>query len=363
MELIDVLSAAVRMGASDLHLSAGCPPMARARGEVVPVPGLPVIAAEECRKMVLSLLYDEQRARFEEKLELDCSIQVPGLARFRMNVLQQKGMVEAVFRVIPAAIPTPEYLGLGPTAMGLADLPRGLVLVTGPTGCGKSTTLACMLEYINQRYRKHIITLEDPIEYVYANRRSIVRQREVGTDTHSFSEALRHALRQDPDVIMVGEMRDLETISMALTAAETGHLCFATLHTSDSAQTVDRIVDVFPAHQQQQVRIQLADTLKGVLSQVLLGRSDGRGMIAARELLLVTPAVSNLIREGKSHLIPNTIETCGRLGMFTLDKSLQEMVARGIVPLSEALSKAHDPQRLSGRPSAAPAPVGAGVRA
>jgi len=349
MDLTSILKTAVQNRASDVHLSAGQPPLMRIAGEIAEIPGFPPLGQEACRNLIYSVLFDQQRAVFEEKLELDCSISVPGLARFRANVLQQKGNVEAVFRVIPSSIPAPELLGLGPTAMGLADLPRGLVLVSGPTGSGKSTTLACMIEYINLRYRKHIVTIEDPIEYVHAARRSIIRQREVGTDTRSFQEALRHALRQDPDVVLVGEMRDQETISLVLTAAETGHLVFSTLHTGDAVQTVDRIIDVFPAQQQQQVRIQLADTLKGVVAQILLRRKDGRGLIAARELLLATPAVSNLIREAKTHLIPNVIETNGKAGMFLLDKSLQELAARGLISLADALAKAHDPQRFAGR--------------
>jgi twitching motility protein PilT len=349
MELTNILKTAVQSRASDVHLTAGQPPLMRLAGEIAEIPGFPPLSPEVCRSLIYSVLFDEQRAVFEEKLELDCSIELQGLGRFRANVLQQRGIVEAVFRLIPSSIPSPELLGLGPTAMGLADLPRGLVLVSGPTGSGKSTTLACMVEHINLHYKKHIVTIEDPIEYVHATRRSIIRQREVGTDTRSFQEALRHALRQDPDVILVGEMRDQETISLVLTAAETGHLFFSTLHTGDAVQTVDRIIDVFPAHQQQQVRIQLADTLKGVLAQILLRRKDGRGLIAARELLLATPAVSNLIREAKTHLISNVIETNGKVGMFALDKSLQEMAARGVVSMTEALAKAHDPLRVAGR--------------
>ena len=348
MDLASILRTAVESRASDVHLTAGKPPLMRLAGEIAEVPGFPHLSQADCQKLIYSILFDEQRAVFEQKLELDRSFDVPGLARFRVNVLQQRGVVEAVFRVIPTEIPTPELLGLGPTTMALADLPRGLILVTGPTGSGKSTTLACMVDYINLYYTKHIITIEDPIEYVHASRRCIIRQREVGTDTRSFQEALRHALRQDPNVILVGEMRDLETISLVLTAAETGHLVFSTLHTGDTVQTVDRIIDVFPAAQQQQVRIQLADTLKGVLAQILLRRKDGRGLIAARELLLATPAVSTLIREGKTHLIPNVIDTNGKMGMFALDKSLQELAARGLVDTTEALAKAHDPRRITG---------------
>jgi twitching motility protein PilT len=347
MDLTDILKRAVSMGASDIHLSKGCPPLARVDGELMEVPGFSVLRPEIARSLIFALLYENQRAKFEDELELDCTVTVPGLSRFRTNVLAQQGSVEAVLRVIPSKIPKPETLGLGPATMELADLPRGLVLVTGPTGCGKSTTLACLVDRINTRSAKHVITIEDPIEYAYTRKRALIRQREVGGDTKSFREALRRAMRQDPDVILVGEMRDLETISLALTAAETGHLCLATLHTTDSAQTVDRIIDVFPPEQQQQVRVQLGASLKGVVSQILLPRKRSTGRIAARELMLVTPAISNVIREGKTHMIPNMIVTGAKHGMYSMDASLKELMKRGLVEAAEAVSRSSNPDQMA----------------
>ncbi len=346
MDLFSVLAAGLRLRASDIHLSVGAPPLARVNGQIVEIPGFTVLDAETCKRLVYSGLMEQQRARFEQDLELDCALSLPNVARFRMNVMVQRSAVEAVLRAVPPHIPNADMLGLGPTEMGFADLPRGLVLVTGPTGCGKTTTLACLIDYINLKYRKHVITVEDPIEFTYSRKNSLIRQREVGPDTRSFHEALRHALRQDPDVLLVGEMRDLESISLALTAAETGHLCFATLHTQDAAQTIDRVIDVFPEHQQPQVRLQLANTLKGVISQVLLPRKDGRGRIAAREVMVVNSAVSNLIREGKTHMIPNVVETGGGLGMQTLDRSLAELLRQGLIEPEDALAKAQDPRRF-----------------
>jgi twitching motility protein PilT len=261
MELVEVLKNAVQIGASDIHIVIGKPPLMRLNGEIVEIPGFPKISAEDSKRLIYSILYEEQRAKFEEFWELDCSFSVPNLSRFRVNVLLQKNGVEAVMRVISSKIPTPEQLRLSKAITDLADLPRGLVLVTGPTGSGKSTTLSALMELINLKYTDHVLTVEDPIEFVYESKKSIFRQREVGQNTKSFTAALRSALRQDPDVILVGEMRDLETIQLAITAAETGHLCFGTLHTQDSPSTVDRIIDVFPPHQQQQVRIQLAVVL------------------------------------------------------------------------------------------------------
>jgi twitching motility protein PilT len=344
MEIIDILTLAVDRGASDIHIVIGRPPMARIRGDIEPLSEFPIITPDESKKLIYSILQDEQKCRFEENYELDCSIQIEKVARFRANIFLQKYGVEAVFRVIPSQIPKPEEIGLTPEIVNLTDLPRGLVLVTGPTGSGKSTTLACLIELINQKYKKHILTIEDPIEFVYENKNSIIRQREVGTHTKSFATALKYALRQDPDVILIGEMRDLETISAALTIAETGHLVFATLHTQDAAQTVDRIIDVFPSHQQQQVRIQLSGTLKAVISQVLLPRRDTFGRVAAREIMIVTPAIANLIRESKTHQIYTAIETGAKYGMITLDRSLIELVRKGMVSLEDAVSKAQNPE-------------------
>ncbi len=347
MELFEILKAGVEMGASDIHLTIGSPPLARVMGQIRELRGFEELTPETTQTLIYSILTEERQARFEARLELDCSINLTDMARFRVNVLRQQGAVEAVFRIIPAHIPSPEFLGLGPAIMGLADLPRGLVLVTGPTGCGKSTTLACMIEHINRTHNRHIITVEDPVEFVYSRKQSVIRQREVGADTHSFQDALRTAMRQDPDVILVGELRDLETVSLALTAAETGHLCLATLHTVDAAQTVDRIVDIFPPQQQQQVRVQLAGCLKGVVSQILLQRKDGAGQIAARELMVVNSAVSNMIREGKTHMLNGVIETGARHGMYSMDRSIEELTRRGLVGSRDALAKAHNPQRLA----------------
>lgn len=345
MEMIDILTAAVQQGASDIHIVIGKPPMARIRGEIEEL-NFPKITSEESKRLIYSILYDEQKKKFEEEYELDCSMQIAKVARFRVNVLLQKYGVEAVLRVIPSQIPTPEEIGLTPEIVKLADLPRGLVLVTGATGSGKSTTLACLIELINQKYKKHILTIEDPIEFVYENKKSIIRQREVGIHTKTFYTALKYALRQDPDVILVGEMRDLETISAALTVAETGHLVFATLHTQDAAQTVDRIIDVFPSHQQQQVRIQLSSTLKAVISQVLLPKKGTTGRIAIREIMIVTPAISNLIREGKTHQIYTAIETGGKFGMISLDRALIEAVRKGLITAEDAISKAQNPENV-----------------
>ena len=279
MDLIEILKTAVQSGASDIHLVIGKPPLMRLDGNIQEIPGFPALSADESKRMIYSILYEEQRAKFEEHWELDCSFAISGFARFRVNVLVQRNGVEAVMRVITSNIPTPEQLRLNQTITGFADLPRGLVLVTGPTGSGKSTTLACIMELINQKFPCHILTVEDPIEFVYESKKSVFRQREVGQNTKSFGNALKHALRQDPDVILVGEMRDLETISLAVTAAETGHLCFGTLHTQDCPSTVDRIIDVFPAHQQAQIRVQLATVLQGVICQQLLPRKDGKGRV------------------------------------------------------------------------------------
>ncbi|MEK6542941.1 MAG: type IV pilus twitching motility protein PilT [Elusimicrobiota bacterium] len=346
MELSDILKEACKQGASDIHLTIGKPPLMRLRGEIMEIKGFPVIDVEETRRLIFSVLLDEHRSRFEENLELDTSIQVEGLARFRVNVLMEKDGVEAVLRVISYKIPTPEELGLTHPMIALSDLPRGLVLVTGPTGSGKSTTLACLLNVINQRYAKTVITIEDPIEFVYENKKSIFRQREVGQHTKSFAEALKRSLRQDPDVILIGEMRDLETISLAITAAETGHLCFATLHTLDAPSTVDRIIDVFPAHQQQQVRVQLSSVLAAVLSQTLLPTKDGRGRIAAREFMVGTPAIANNIREGKTHMISQAIETGAKQGMVPLDRSLADLARTNKITLEDALGHAKNQQAV-----------------
>lgn len=343
MELVEILKTAVQSGASDIHLVIGKPPMMRLNGEICEIPGTTKITAEESKRLIYSILYEEQRSKFEENWELDCSFAVSGFARFRVNVFVQKNGVEAVMRVISTKIPTPEQLRLSASITAFADLPRGLVLVTGPTGSGKSTTLAAIMELINQKLTGHILTVEDPIEFVYESKKSVFRQREVGQNTKSFGAALKSALRQDPDVILVGEMRDLETIQLAITAAETGHLCFGTLHTQDCPSTVDRIIDVFPPHQQAQIRVQLAMVLQGVVSQILLPRADGEGRIAAREIMVMTPAISNLIREGKTHMIYGAIDTGAKFGMQPMDKALANLVRERLVNAEEALLRAHNP--------------------
>ncbi len=351
MEIVEVLKTATGLGASDVHIVIGKPPMMRLNGSIAEVPGFPVINAEQSKSLIYSLLYDEQRARFEQTLELDCSAAVDSVARFRINVFSQKNGVEAVLRVISSKIPTPEQLRLPPAVVKISDLPRGLVLVTGPTGSGKSTTLACLIDMINRKEAGHILTVEDPIEYVYESKKSIVRQREVGQNTKSFGAALRAALREDPDVILVGEMRDLETISLAVTAAETGHLCFGTLHTQDAPSTIDRVIDVFPPHQQSQIRVQLAGTLQAVVAQLLIPRKDGKGRVAAREIMVSTSAISNLIREGKTHMIYGAIDTGAQQGMISMDKALANLYKEGLITAEEALIRAHNQdvlRRLAG---------------
>jgi twitching motility protein PilT len=351
MEMIEILKATVQSGASDVHLVIGQPPMVRVDGELRPLKDFPVLTAEESRRIIYALLSDVQRARFDKEWELDFSVAVDTVSRFRANVLLDKKGVEAVLRVISSKIPTPEELQLPPVITDLAKLPRGLVLVTGPTGSGKSTTLACLVNLINEKRHEHILTVEDPIEFIYENKNCVVRQREIGQQTQSFAQALKHALRQDPDVVLIGEMRDLETIAAALTVAETGHLVFGTLHTTDAAQTVDRIIDVFPAHQQQQVRTQLSNCLKAVIGQTLLPRVGGKGRVAAREIMIVTPAIANLIREGKTHQIYGAIDTSARVGMISLDKALADLAKKGLITTEEALSKANRPEMI--RPAAA----------
>ena len=347
MDLVHVLKSAVDQGCSDVHILVGKPPMMRRNGEIRPIdPSLPVLSGEETKGLIYSMLYEDQQARFEENLELDCSHDIPGLSRFRVNVLMTLNGVESAMRVISSRIPDPDTLGITPTMLDLAALPRGMVLVTGPTGSGKSTTLACLIERANQTRSEHILTIEDPIEFVYQPRKCIIRQREVGQSTKSFPNALRAALREDPDIILVGEMRDYETIGLAVTAAETGHLCFGTLHTQDAPSTVARIIDVFPAHQQAQIRVQVANSLRAVIAQLLLPRRDGKGRVAVRELMIVTPAIANQIREGKPHMIYSAIDTGAQFGMVSMDKSLAEAIKRGLVDTEVALAKAHSPDQV-----------------
>jgi len=346
MEMTDILASAVRQGASDIHLVIGKPPMIRARGTISQLEEFPPVNAEEAKRLIYSILSDNQKTKFEQNYELDCSVALKDVSRFRVNVFMQRNGVEAVLRVIAANIPSPEDIRLSPAIIDFVNLPRGLVLVTGPTGSGKTTTLACLMDLINRKRRGHILTIEDPIEFVYENKNCIVRQREVGLQTKSFATALKYSLRQDPDVVLIGEMRDLETISTALTIAETGHLVFATLHTTDAASTVDRIIDVFPPQQQQQVRVQLSVTLKGVVSQTLLPKRSGFGRVAAREVMTVTPAISNLIREGKTHQIYSAIDTGAKFGMISLDRALLQLVEEGLISREDAITKAHNPEYM-----------------
>lgn len=362
-QMDQVLRAAFGAGASDIHITVGKAPCMRQRGEMTTIPNFPVLTSEHTKKLIYGIISKEQQQHFEKNFELDCSYYIEGLCRFRVNVMFQKECVEGVLRVIPSKIPKPEDIALGENITRFSKLPRGMVLVTGPTGSGKSTTLAALIETINTSRKEHIITIEDPIEFIYEAKQCVIRQREVGSDTLSFAAALKHVLRQDPDIILVGELRDLETISLAITAAETGHLVFATLHTQDAAQTIDRIIDVFPPHQQQQVRVQLATALQGVVSQQLLPTLDGRGRVAAREVMIVTPAISNLIREGKTHQIYSAIDTGGKFGMVSMDNTLIELVKKRIINADLAISKSHNPASMAARISAAPAgPPGAAPR-
>ena len=331
----------VELGASDLHLSSGLPPCIRVDGHLRPMDGYEPLTPSELRRMVYAILTQRQREKFEGALELDTSHSVPGVGRFRLNVFLQRDSVGAVLRAIPFKIVALDKLGIPAVVGDLAHLPRGLVLVTGPTGSGKSTTLASLVDIVNTTHASHIMTVEDPIEFVHSHKRCVVNQREVGEDTKSFSDALKHVLRQDPDVILVGEMRDLETISTALTAAETGHLVFGTLHTQDAPQSIDRVIDVFPAHQQQQIRVQLAAALQAVVTQQLLPRAGGRGRAVAAEVLMVTPAVRNLIREGKVHQIYSAMQGGGKYGMQTMDQSLAQLVRSNVITMDVALERCH----------------------
>ncbi|GAB4252495.1 MAG: type IV pilus twitching motility protein PilT [Thermoleophilia bacterium] len=331
----------IELGGSDLHLKVGSPPCIRVDGEMERVEGAESLRPDDTQEMILGLLNSHQRKEFEEEHELDFAYAIPGVSRFRVNCFFQRGSIGAVFRTIPIRIPTAAELGLPEVVLDLAMRPRGLVLVTGPTGSGKSTTLAAMIDAINEKKKAHIMTIEDPIEFLHKDKTSIVNQREVGEDTKGFTAALRRVLRQDPDVILVGEMRDLETISTAITAAETGHLVFGTLHTTSAPSTIDRIIDVFPPHQQEQIRMQLSITLQGVISQALLPKVGG-GRIAAHEIMVCLTSISNLIREAKTHQMNNIIQAGGRHGMHTLDQHLAELVEAGWVAYEDAVTKAQD---------------------
>jgi twitching motility protein PilT len=343
-ELLDVV---LERGASDLHLTVGAPPTIRLHGDLERLSEYPMMTPRALQGMIYAILPQKMRERLEQELELDMSYALPGRARFRVNVYFQRDSLGAAFRLIPYEIKTIDDLQLPNVVGDLARFPRGFVVVTGPTGSGKSTTLAGMVDIVNKERAAHIMTVEDPIEFLHRHERCIVNQREVGADTHSSSQALKHVLRQDPDVVLVGEMRDLETIGTAITAAETGHLVFATLHTQDAPQTIDRIIDVFPPHQQQQVRVQLATTLQGVVTQQLLQTSDGQGRVVAVEVLICTPAVRNLIREGKVHQIYSIMQAGGRFGMQTMDQSLANLVKAGQITQQLAYERCHDVEELN----------------
>jgi len=344
MDITELLAFSAKQGASDLHLSADMPPMIRVDGDVRRI-NLPALDHKEVHSLVYEIMNDKQRKDFEEFLETDFSFEVPGVARFRVNAFNHNRGAGAVFRTIPSKILSMDDLGMGQIFKDLALTPRGLVLVTGPTGSGKSTTLAAMVDYINDTKYDHILTVEDPIEFVHESKKSLVNQREVHRDTLGFNEALRSALREDPDVILVGEMRDLETIRLALSAAETGHIVFGTLHTSSAAKTIDRIVDVFPAEEKSMVRSMLSESLQGVISQTLL-KKNGGGRVAAHEIMIGTPAIRNLIRESKIAQMYSAIQTGSSLGMQTMDQCLENMVSKGLISREVARDKAKIPENF-----------------
>jgi twitching motility protein PilT len=345
MEVRELLVLCMQKKASDLHLTEHEPPILRIDG-ILNRTNHPPLTREDLKRLIYSVLTNPQKETLEQKLELDFSVAPAGLDRFRANIHLQRGAVEAAFRRVPLKIPSIEELGLPPIIIELARKPNGLVLVTGPTGVGKTTTLAAMIDLINNERESLIVCVEDPIEFLHTNKKSIIKQREVYSDTHSFADALKHALRQDPNVIVVGEMRDLETISTTLTAAETGHLVLATLHTPDAPQTIERIIDVFPPYQQQQVRLQLADSLQGVLSQLLLPTASGRGRVLTTEVMVATPAIRNLIREQEIEQIPTLMQTGSQFGMKTMDKSLKELFQQGMITLDVAMARVKNPDEF-----------------
>lgn len=336
--ITSLLKLAQERNASDLHLTSGNPPVLRIDGQLMTV-DLPSLNKEATRNLIYSMLNDEQKAIFEQDKELDFSFSLQGMDRFRINIHFQKGNVEAALRRVPRKIPTIEELGLPDIVYDFVQKPNGLVLVTGPTGTGKSTTLASMINFINESRKDMVVCIEDPIEFVYINKKSIIKQRELYADTHSFSEALKRALRQDPDVIVVSEMRDLNTVATTLTAAETGHLVLATLHTPDAPQTIQRIIDVFPPHQQRQITVQLAECLQGVISQVLIPRADGKGRVLATEVMVSTPGIKNLIRENDIAQIPSLLQMGAKYGMHTMDKSLKQLYKEGVISKDTAIKK------------------------
>ncbi len=346
MAINELLTIAVNQKASDLHLTVGRPPMLRVYGELVPISNEIELNNAMVRELVSPMLDGSRQKTLDEKGQVDFSYGITNLGRFRVNLFRQRGAVSGVMRLIPTQIPDLSMLGIPEVVKTFADKSRGLVLMTGPTGSGKTTTLAALIDLINTNRSCHIITLEDPIEFLHKHKKSIINQREVGADTDSFASALRAALREDPDVILVGEMRDLETIQTALTAAETGHLVFATLHTNDATQTVDRIIDVFPPHQQQQIRMQLSVTLQGIVAQQLIPKFNQPGRVLATEILIATGAIRNLIREGKTYQLPSSLQTGGKLGMQTLDASLKSLYQRRLISLQEAMMRASDQEEF-----------------
>jgi len=346
LDFADLLLEVIERNASDLHLTAGAHPTVRVRGRLMALEDYPIMTTEQTREIVYSILTNDQRQRLETDWQIDFAYAVPNQARFRVNAYYQRAAIGTAFRLIPFSIKTIDELGLPTVLHELARRPRGFVLVTGPTGSGKSTSLAAVVDEINETREEHIMTIEDPIEFLHGHKKCIVNQREIGSDAKSFGMGLKSALRQDPDVILVGEMRDLETIHTALTAAETGHLVFATLHTQDTPQTIDRIIDVFPAEQQQQVRVQLSVALQGIVTQQLLPTADGAGRIAACEVLLATPAIRNLIREGKTHQIYSSLQTGGNIGMQTMDAALATLVRAGKITSKLAESRSSTPEEL-----------------
>jgi twitching motility protein PilT len=346
MQMHELFQEMAALEASDLHITIGAPPMVRVHGDVTPLPYGP-LDANSTKQLCYAVLTEQQKKKFEEESELDFSFGVQGLSRFRGNLFLQKGAVGGVFRAIPHKAPPLRALGLPAAAEALLKLPRGLILVTGPTGSGKSTTMAAMIDQINETRAEHIMTIEDPIEFLHDHKRCIVNQREVFADTHSFTQALKHILRQDPDVVLIGELRDLETIEAALTIAETGHLVFATLHTNSAVQTINRVIDVFPSHQQAQVRAQLSLVLEAALSQTLLARLDGRGRVMACELMIPNPAIRNLIREEKVHQIYSQMQVGQqKFGMVTLSQALLDLVSKRLISQEAALEAATEPEEL-----------------
>lgn len=345
IEISDLLLEVVERGASDLHITVGVPPIVRVAGALIQL-DYPKLLPNDTQEIIYGILTQEQREHLERNWEFDFSYSLPGKARFRVNVFFQRNSIGAAFRLIPVKIQSLEELGLPSVLSEFTRKPRGFIVVTGPTGSGKTTTLATLVNMINETRTEHIITIEDPIEFLHTHKKAIVNQREIGSDTKSFTNALKYVLRQDPDIILIGEMRDIETISAALTAAETGHLVFTTLHTQDAPQTIDRIIDVFPPYQQQQVRIQLAGTVQGIIAQQLLPTRDGKARVVAVEVLVPTPGVRNMVREAKTHQIYTAMQTGQKYGMQTMDQSLADLVRRGKITFETAIARAVDPHDL-----------------